>query len=197
MTARLPTIVTLHDTRFVECRWWNDGWTENCRHLTVVGLHDAGPRFLSLLVRQLTIVVSIFRVRAAFISPLRNLPFCSDSLKFSSDSLEFREGKVCLLCFIHSNCIYTGLGGGGGGGNGERERQTDRQTDTHTHTNTHTHTHTHTHTLARTHTHTHTHTHTVDRQTHRDTFQTLKKMSPKTQRHILAQTNRPGSILTP
>ena len=21
------TMVTLHDTRFVECRWWNDGWT--------------------------------------------------------------------------------------------------------------------------------------------------------------------------
>ena len=25
--ARLSTMVTLHDTRFVECRWWNDGWT--------------------------------------------------------------------------------------------------------------------------------------------------------------------------
>ena len=23
---RSPTMVTLHDTRFVECRWWNDGW---------------------------------------------------------------------------------------------------------------------------------------------------------------------------
>ena len=22
-----PTMVTLHDTRFVECRWWNDGWS--------------------------------------------------------------------------------------------------------------------------------------------------------------------------
>ena len=21
------SMVTLHDTRFVECRWWNDGWT--------------------------------------------------------------------------------------------------------------------------------------------------------------------------
>ena len=27
VTARSPTMVTLHDTRFVECRWWNDGWT--------------------------------------------------------------------------------------------------------------------------------------------------------------------------
>ena len=27
VTARLPTMVTLHDTWFVECRWWNDGWT--------------------------------------------------------------------------------------------------------------------------------------------------------------------------
>ena len=27
MTARSPTMVTLHDSRFVECRWWNDGWT--------------------------------------------------------------------------------------------------------------------------------------------------------------------------
>ena len=24
---RSPTMITLHDTRFVECRWWNDGWT--------------------------------------------------------------------------------------------------------------------------------------------------------------------------
>ena len=24
---RAPTMVRLHDTRFVECRWWNDGWT--------------------------------------------------------------------------------------------------------------------------------------------------------------------------
>ena len=24
---RLPTMVTLHDTRFVEWRWWNDSWT--------------------------------------------------------------------------------------------------------------------------------------------------------------------------
>ena len=27
VTACLPTIESLHDTRFVECRWWNDGWT--------------------------------------------------------------------------------------------------------------------------------------------------------------------------
>ena len=39
MTARLPTMVTLHDTQFVECRWWNDGWTVK----TVVGLYDTGP----------------------------------------------------------------------------------------------------------------------------------------------------------
>ena len=24
---RSPMMVTLHDTRFVECRWWNDSWT--------------------------------------------------------------------------------------------------------------------------------------------------------------------------
>ena len=24
---RSATMVTLHDTGFVECRWWNDGWT--------------------------------------------------------------------------------------------------------------------------------------------------------------------------
>ena len=24
---RSPTMVTLHDTGFVECRWWKDGWT--------------------------------------------------------------------------------------------------------------------------------------------------------------------------
>ena len=25
--TRSSTMVTLHDTRFVKCRWWNDGWT--------------------------------------------------------------------------------------------------------------------------------------------------------------------------
>ena len=24
---RSPTMLTLHDTRLIECRWWNDGWT--------------------------------------------------------------------------------------------------------------------------------------------------------------------------
>ena len=43
---RSPTMVTLHDTRFVECLWWNDDWTVKTRHLTVVGLHDTGPRSL-------------------------------------------------------------------------------------------------------------------------------------------------------
>ena len=40
---RSPTMVTFHDTQFVECRWWNDGWTVKTRYLTVVGLHDTGP----------------------------------------------------------------------------------------------------------------------------------------------------------
>ena len=28
MTARSPMMVTLFNTRFVECRWWNDGWPQ-------------------------------------------------------------------------------------------------------------------------------------------------------------------------
>ena len=44
MTARPPTMVTLHDTGFLECRWWNEGWTVKTRQLTVVGLHDTGVR---------------------------------------------------------------------------------------------------------------------------------------------------------
>ena len=27
LPRRSPTMVTLHDTGFVECRWWNDSWT--------------------------------------------------------------------------------------------------------------------------------------------------------------------------
>ena len=27
MTAHSPTMVTPRDTRYVECRWWNEGWT--------------------------------------------------------------------------------------------------------------------------------------------------------------------------
>ena len=27
VTARSLTMITLHDTRFVKCQWWNDGWT--------------------------------------------------------------------------------------------------------------------------------------------------------------------------
>ena len=41
---RSPTMVTHHDTQFVECRWWSDVWTVKTRHLTAVGLHDTGPR---------------------------------------------------------------------------------------------------------------------------------------------------------
>ena len=26
VTARSPTMATLHDGQFVECRWWNEGW---------------------------------------------------------------------------------------------------------------------------------------------------------------------------
>ena len=48
VTARSPTMVTLHDTWFVRVpmvKWRLD--CENCRHLTVVGLHDTGPRSTS------------------------------------------------------------------------------------------------------------------------------------------------------
>ena len=45
VTAHSPTMVTLHDTRFIECRWWNDGWSvKTVVTLTVIGLHDTGPR---------------------------------------------------------------------------------------------------------------------------------------------------------
>ena len=39
-------MVILHDTRFVEFRWWNDDWAvKTVVTLTVVGLYDTGPRF--------------------------------------------------------------------------------------------------------------------------------------------------------
>ena len=55
--ARSPTMVTLHDTKFVECRWWNDGWTAKtvvtwlppwCRPLVVMAraLSMGWPRLL-------------------------------------------------------------------------------------------------------------------------------------------------------
>ena len=44
---RSPTMVTLHDTRFVDCRHLNDGWAVKTCHLTFVGLHDTGPRSLN------------------------------------------------------------------------------------------------------------------------------------------------------
>ena len=48
---RSTTMVTLHDTRFDECRWWNDGLTvKTCRHLTVVGLHDTGSMRLNVVI---------------------------------------------------------------------------------------------------------------------------------------------------
>ena len=52
MTARSPTMVTLHDAPLVKCRWWNDGLDcDNCRHLTVVGLHDTGPWYSRVSVK--------------------------------------------------------------------------------------------------------------------------------------------------
>ena len=35
-------MVTLHDTRFVECRWWNDGRTVKTYMIPAPGFH---PRF--------------------------------------------------------------------------------------------------------------------------------------------------------
>ena len=56
---RSPTMVTHHDTRFVECRWWNDGLDfENCRHLTVVGLHDTGHQYWTALIHDVFVPTS-------------------------------------------------------------------------------------------------------------------------------------------
>ena len=46
MTARSPTMVSLHDTGLSSA---NDEMTVDCRHLTVVDLHDTGPRPFTLL----------------------------------------------------------------------------------------------------------------------------------------------------
>ena len=45
VTARSPTMVTLHDTRFVKCQWWNDGWTVK----TVVTWRRRPPWYRSLM----------------------------------------------------------------------------------------------------------------------------------------------------
>ena len=52
MTARSPTMVTLHDSRCFECRWWNDGWTvktvvtgrSSASMTPVPGFHSRLPR---------------------------------------------------------------------------------------------------------------------------------------------------------
>ena len=57
LPRRSPTMVTLRDSRFVECRCWNDGLDcENCRHLTVVGLHDTSPWFEQQWSVKLTLI---------------------------------------------------------------------------------------------------------------------------------------------
>ena len=47
MTARSPTMVTLHGTRFVECRWWNDGSIgDRLGKQTCLPLHHASRSFV-------------------------------------------------------------------------------------------------------------------------------------------------------
>ena len=62
------TMVTLHCTRFVECRWWNDGWTVKTvvTWLSLVSMILApgvGLRVLLLLIPQLYVWGSPFWVR--------------------------------------------------------------------------------------------------------------------------------------
>ena len=90
---RSPTMVTLHGTRFVECRWWNDGRDcENCRYLTVVGLHDTGPRSAALEVDALTT-----RPERRSLTKRITGPSLSHKRPSSSSAIHSRAGQIFSL----------------------------------------------------------------------------------------------------
>ena len=89
VTAHSRTTVSLHDIRFVECRWWNDGLDcENCRHLTVVGLHDTGPR---LMAGQATVYTN-FKQPMQLDQRLRDVCFCCLT---SQQQASVSQGRIC------------------------------------------------------------------------------------------------------
>ena len=95
MTARSPTMVTLHDTVF-ECRWWNDGWIVKTRHWTVVGLHDTGPRSIFHCVSiQARISTTVYSTVSIF-HGVRVVP-CLYSTKPTLHNV-FRPSAYVTLC---------------------------------------------------------------------------------------------------
>ena len=55
MTARSLTMLTLHDTGFGACRWWNDGWTLK----TVVTLRSSASMIPAAAVAVVVVVVVV------------------------------------------------------------------------------------------------------------------------------------------
>ena len=81
---RSPTMVTLHDTRFVECRWWNGGWTEK----TVVTWRSSTSMIPAPGVTEWTTVSSsCFQCR---------LPVASLAAKRASNRQGVSHGRICL-----------------------------------------------------------------------------------------------------
>ena len=116
---RSPTMVTFHDTRFVECRWWNDGWTVK----TVVSLHDTGPRDLEFnskfwgqlltcwaMVLNMNLSTMFFARERARISLSASSTSCAPSKATQSNTMECYEikQKRCCQAWICKN-IYSSI----------------------------------------------------------------------------------------
>ena len=81
---RSPTMVTLHNTRFVECRWWNDGWTVK----TVVIWRSSAsmipaPGLLNNPLTSTTVFRTLLLIRRSCEKRPRTLDACGeDEVKF-------------------------------------------------------------------------------------------------------------------
>ena len=112
VTARSPTMVTLHDTRFDECRWWNDGWTVK----TVVTWRSSAsmipaPGAVREIQRGLISLHLLWRVLALF-PPLTarssQLWHCLPNFlaaERSGNRLSVSQGR-CSYCFAMYRLIF-------------------------------------------------------------------------------------------
>ena len=90
---RSPTKVTLHDTRFVECRWWNDGWTAKSV--------DIGRSLASMMPAP---DLSTFRKSLKRLS-ISTMPSCIPVV-MSAELASFYQGSRSTVVFAAEDCAW-------------------------------------------------------------------------------------------
>ena len=102
VTARSATMVTLHDTWFVECRWWNDGWTVK----TVITWRSPASMILAPVVNQASMISfkgsldTLWREKAG---PIYCFSFSVEGQPWTDCEREKRQGQSVPFWVLEGN----------------------------------------------------------------------------------------------